>query len=208
MKKNDISVLMSLGLVLMSARCVFAAPPGTSLQGTYALTGSSVCVQTSYGLAGDPAPYGFVSGDNTFTLLRPANDRTRHVSGVLVLNRNGTGTIHQRVMQILHQYLSLGQRPINVWEGNCSVSHSSLGDGTYEMSFNGCTGTNLAGAGYPGTAGVESVSLSVAASSAGDILLLSGGEPRIETVWNADPDSTPNEAERVCTRSLTAVRIR
>ncbi len=205
MRRTRLFLMLSAAFILISVMPVLAGPPEASLHGTYSVTGTSTCIQTDYGLAGDPAPYGF---DDSFTLLIQGNVRTRYIKSVLVLRRDGTGTWHERLMMINHPYMNPGQKPMTVWEGDCSVSNGYAGEGTFELTLNDCEGTNTAGAGFPGTSGVESMSLSVTASGSGDILLLSGTEPRVERLWNVVPGSAPSEAERICARSLTAVRTR
>lgn len=209
MKNVGFASGLSVVVILMSAMCVLAAPGGTdtSLQGIYSVNGTSVCVQTPYGLEGDPAPTGFLP-DNGFLLLLPGNVRTRHITGVLVLNKNGTGTFYEKLMQIYHQSLNPGNFPVNAWEGECFVSYGTLPDGSLEMRLDNCVGQNIAGAGALGASGSFSTILSVATSASGDVLLLSDVEPWVETVWNANPGYPTRYAERICTRSLTAVRTR
>ena len=207
MKKTIFLVGLCMAFLLVSVIQVSSAPrSGVSLSGTYYLQGTSTCVQTPL-VAGNVSPYtGF---DNTLVLLNSATMRIRHTEGTLVLNRDGTGTADMNTMQIYPSRLSSGEKPLNVWSGQCLVSYAAQPDGTNTMTFNDCDGEYPGAFGLPVPSGVLSYTLKMVVVGSGD-LYLSQTEPSYppEVAWEGSTsDGTYKEGERECARTLNAVRI-
>ena len=200
MKRMFLLSALGLAFVIASATYVSAGLFGDySLQGEYSLVGWRSCVHS---------PLGF-SPDLYLILQGNGSTRTEHRKGVLRLKRNGTGEFDFKSVQIVHQpqYLGGGSQPAVAWEGSCGgVNYQRLPDGTYEVRFLNCNAVILAGRGYPGTTGVYEYVMSMEVSAFGNILLLSGTEPNVETTWYQPDGGVRSETPRICTRTSIAPR--
>jgi len=194
--KRWIMLTVTIIAVALPTSVLAKSPIGKVLQGKYSFVGSRVCVQTPYGAPG-------FNPDN-YSLLSSATVRTGHYKGTLQLNKDGTGAFDYKLLQIYHQNLSIGQRPIGESMWSCEVEYFTLSNDTIEVSFFNCAG--------PGTGSSESGSdyskMSLEVSSSRDILLLADTDPLIEDLWFLPAGATVRiETERICARTFTAVRV-
>jgi hypothetical protein len=186
------------GRTRSSATDVSAGSPSKKfLRGEYSLNGSRECVYTNANDDFGPAPY--------FQLVTGGSKRTSHFKGVLQLHGDGTGSLNVEHLQINNQQVGVGGYPLTAFEGLCEVNYQSVAHGTFKMRISHCDGPITAGSSSGGTAGTVEEALSVAVSAEGDVLLLSGTDPQVETIW-ATSGGTTSYWKRICSRSAIAIR--
>jgi hypothetical protein len=198
MKRMLFPVAFCLVFIITLATHVLAEPPIEYLKGTYTLTGTRECVYGSPGAVFGAGP--------TYPLPSNPSLRIGHTEGKLIINLNGTGTWESRLMQIRENRISSGSPSwLTGWESTCEVEFDFDAAGGLELRLPYCEGPLTEGFFTGNIAFDRDTILSVAVSVNGDILLLSDTQPNIETVWGGP--GAPDQ-ERICSRSITAVRIK
>lgn len=187
-------------VAMVCALITFPSPlfgAGLTLKGVYSYNGTRVCVHTIQD--------GFTDSPE-LALSGPATTRTVQVTGKLRLNGDGTGTVDYKGLQITHQAVTPGWRPVSAYFSSCDVAYEDLTDGTYAMRFIGCVGTITEGGGAGGVATMSSdTAFSVTVSIDKSLLLLSDTEPYQEDM-SFVIDSTTSFDSRICSRNYTATR--
>ena len=237
MKKTMFFVAVSIAFLLITPIHVLAGPAGVlsgtyHLQGidTCVQTQSVLCDGNNCGTC-----MGFQGGlASDYILTMPATTKSLSYEGTLVLNKDGTGEVPQlTIHQINHQHINAGDRPAVMWTGSCGLSYSYQSDDNYLLIFEVCNGGYVTTGGFR-ESGVEKITLKMTAPGSGDTLFLSTidlgliqvpvGEPycgvfppdethkvlaNLEFVWEGNINDVNDYygAERLCNRSLTAVRV-
>ena len=204
MKRKVVSGTLGLAVIIALTMSAQAAPKRIHLHGEYALTGTRVCVQTNGNNVDFTPPYYQLPVGGTGGTTRSA-----FYDGRLQLNRDGTGGLTVKALQINHQRTNAGDYPVLGFINICEATYQGLEDGTIELRLTNCDGLLTAGSPPGNTAGLDSPEiLSVAVSANGDTLLLSDTEADVETVWSTVNSGTVfNYSKRICGRSWTAIRL-
>jgi hypothetical protein len=201
MRKTVASAILIVGFILLSGWNCHAGPGIYSVNGEYFIEGARSCAYVNnYQMFGE----NFVLPNSGGTT------RTGHYQGHLYLNGDGIGSLEVKFVQYYHQSIYPGQIPIAAFNETCAVSYEELPN-RLVLTMSDCYATTTAGSGIGTTWTLDPISLTFFASFNGDVLLLSNtsggaaGQPAIERTWQ--PDYPNNVIERVCSRSLSAVRI-
>lgn len=194
MKKTVVLAVFLLGFIVLPMLNCYAETGISSVGGEYFLVGSRSCAYVN----------NYQDFGANFSLPNSGGTtRTGHYQGHLNLNKDGTGSFETRFVQYYHQSINPGQIPVAFYDETCDISYEQLPN-RLRLNLSNCFSTTTAGFAIGTQWVVADTSLTFGISSNGDVLLLSNTGPVVERTWQ--PVSPSLVIERVCSRSLTAIR--
>lgn len=191
---NRVSVFLAIVATVVLCAVVFlTVQPALAKQpkGTYAVTGSTTCLQSQSGF------------NANFTPMNPAMGNvaiSQTVIGTLTLNDDGTGSRSGTATSIVEP--PAGQPTVNANTFSGTFTYEINNDGTIHFLTNSpTTGTFTQGPRTGQTFSVDEIELIGHASQKGDIHVAATGPLGIETITFSNGD----EFERVCSRTRTLI---